>query len=181
MCSPHSIEPWVDRIVKIWWSLEKQFMHIFQRSERDLEIPHQKWQTDGNPACGWVRAPSQTNTLSEQTMELCMREVYDDSQRIAGEKRTSRHSSRPPQKPRSMTTGDATVPRAVPEVHEHENMNMRIRTTKRTRTMMRTEKYATSQTTSIMTWRRRRYVELKPRREAHRNTRECVREKTVDG
>ena len=52
-----------------------------------------------------------------------MREVYDDSQRTAGQKRTSRQSSKTPQKPRSMTTDDAADPRAVPEVHEHENQN----------------------------------------------------------
>ena len=67
--SPHSIAPWADRTVENWWSLEKQFLHIFQRSEKDLEIQHQSWQTDGNPACGWERATSQTNTLSEQMME----------------------------------------------------------------------------------------------------------------
>ena len=87
--SPHSIVPWADRIVENWWSLEKQFLHIFERSERDLEIQHQSWQTDGNPACGWERATSRTNTLSEQMMEQCMRDVYDDSQRTAGQKRTS--------------------------------------------------------------------------------------------
>ena len=65
------------------WCLEKQFLHIFQRSEGDLEIPHQNWQTDGNPACGSERGNSQTNTLSEQTMEWGMREMYDDSQRTA--------------------------------------------------------------------------------------------------
>ena len=27
----HSIVPWEDRIVENWWSLEKQFLHIFQR------------------------------------------------------------------------------------------------------------------------------------------------------
>ena len=43
MRSPHSIEPWADRIVENSWSLEKQFLHIFQRSERDLEIQHQEW------------------------------------------------------------------------------------------------------------------------------------------
>ena len=67
--SPHSIVPWADPTVENWWSLEKQFLHIFQRSERVLEIQHQSWQTDGNPACGWERATSQTNTLSEQMME----------------------------------------------------------------------------------------------------------------
>ena len=46
--SPHSNVPWADRTVENWWSLERQFLHIFQRSERDLEIQHRSWQTDGN-------------------------------------------------------------------------------------------------------------------------------------
>ena len=33
----HSIVPWEDRIVENWWSLEKQFLHTFQRSEKDLD------------------------------------------------------------------------------------------------------------------------------------------------
>ena len=94
--SPHSIVPWEDRIVENWWSLEKQFLHIFQKLEKDLEIQHQNWQTDGNPACSWERATSHTSTLSERTMESCMREVYDDSQRTAGQKSFSKQSSRPP-------------------------------------------------------------------------------------
>ena len=56
-----------------------------------------------------------------------MREVYDDSQRTAGQKRTSRQSViETPQKPRSMTTDDATDPRVVPEVHEQENPNEEV-------------------------------------------------------
>ena len=42
LCSPRSIVPWADRIEENWWSLEKQFLHVFQRSERDLEIPAPK-------------------------------------------------------------------------------------------------------------------------------------------
>ena len=30
------VVPWADRIVENWWSLQKQFLHIFQRPERDL-------------------------------------------------------------------------------------------------------------------------------------------------
>ena len=41
----------------------------FPEVEKDLEIQNQSWQTDGNQACGWDRATSQTNTLSEQMME----------------------------------------------------------------------------------------------------------------
>ena len=40
--SPHSIVPWADHIEEKWWSLEKQFSHIFQRWERDLENPAPK-------------------------------------------------------------------------------------------------------------------------------------------
>ena len=52
-----------------------------------------------------------------------MREVYDDLQRTAGQKRTSKQSSSLPQKPRSMTTDDASDPRVVPEAHEQESPN----------------------------------------------------------
>ena len=124
MCSPRSIVPWADRIEENWWRLEKQFLHIFQRSERDLAIPHRSWQPDGkNLACGWERATSQTSTFSERTMELCVREVYNDSQRTAGQKRNIKSVIESPQKPRSTTTDDAVDPRAVPEVHEHENQD----------------------------------------------------------
>ena len=57
-----------------------------------------------------------------------------------------------PQKPRSMTTDDASDPRVV-----QKHMNERVRTKKRTRTMMRAEKYPTSLTTRIMKWRERRF------------------------
>ena len=62
----------------------------------------------------------------------------------------------------------------IPEWYQ-KHMNKRVQTKKRTRTMMRAEKYPTSQTTRIMKWRgdasKARHssdVELKPRREAHR-------------
>ena len=51
-----------------------------------------------------------------------MRKVYDDSQRTAGQKRTSSQSSRP-QKPKSITTDDAADPRALPEVLEHKDQD----------------------------------------------------------
>ena len=52
-----------------------------------------------------------------------MREVYDDLQRTAGQKRTSKQSFETPQKPRSMTTDDASDHRVVPEAHEQESPN----------------------------------------------------------
>ena len=48
---------------------ETVLAHLPEVEEKDLEIQHQNWQTDGNLACGWERATSQTNTLSEQMME----------------------------------------------------------------------------------------------------------------
>ena len=106
MCSPRSIVPRADRIEENWWSLETQFLHIFQKLERDLEIPHRSWQTDGNLVCGWERATSRTSYA---------RSV----RRLAG----TGGLIETPQKPRSTTTDDAADPRAVPEVHEHENQD----------------------------------------------------------
>ena len=120
--SPHSIVPWANRIVGNWWSLEKQFLHIFRRSETDLEIQHQSWQTDGNLACGWGRATSRTNSVRTDDGV-----VYAGSVRRLAENSWSEENLKAvvetPQKPRSMTTDDATDPRVVPEVHEQENQN----------------------------------------------------------
>ena len=52
-----------------------------------------------------------------------MREVYDDSQRTAGQKENLKAVVETPQKPRSMTTDDALDPRVVPEAHERESPN----------------------------------------------------------
>ena len=178
--SPHSIVPSEDRIVENWWNLEKQFSHIFQKLERDLETQHQNWQTDGNLACGWERVTSQTSTLSERTMESCMREVYDDSQKTAGQKRNLKAVVETPQKPRSMTTDDALDPRVVPEAHEQENPNEEANenneesgeTPDKPEDMdheMEGETLPEPDHSSD--------IELKPKRETHRNTRERVREK----
>ena len=122
MCSPHSIVPWADRIEENWWSLEKQFLHIFQRSERDLEIQHQSWQTDGNPGCG-----GKGDLTDEHLVRTDDGVVYARSVRRLAENSWSEENLKAviekPQKPRSMTTDDAADPRAVPEVHEHENQN----------------------------------------------------------
>ena len=91
--------------------------------ERDLEIPHRSWQTDGNLPCGWARATSRTNTLFEQTTESYMLEVYDILQNTAGQKENLRSVVETPQKPRSTATDDAADLRAVPEVREHDNEN----------------------------------------------------------
>ena len=57
-------------IVDRCWSWVNLFLLIFQRWERDLGIPHRRWPTGGRPPCGWARANSQTNILSEQMKEL---------------------------------------------------------------------------------------------------------------
>ena len=130
----------------------------------DLEIPHRSWQTDGNLACGWARATSRTSTMSEQTMELKMREVYDDSQSTAGQKITSSHSSRPHRSRGRRQPMMQQNPKDE-EANDHDGED---------------EDHG-------MTWREdasgARHncdVELEPETEAHRNTRECVREQTAD-
>ena len=89
--SPHSIEPWADpyrgKLVEFGETVLAHLPEVGKGSGNSAP--------DGNPACGRERAITQTNTMSEQTMELRVREVYDNSQRTAGQKRTSRQSSRP--------------------------------------------------------------------------------------
>ena len=87
------------------------------------------------------------------------REVYDDSQRTAGQKRTLRQSSR-----LHRSRGRCQqMTQQIPEWYQ-KYRNKRIRTTKRTRTMMRAEKHPTSQTTRIMKWRGRRFQSQTPQR-----------------
>ena len=100
----------------------------------------------------WARATSRTSTFSEQTMELYMLEVYDDSQSTAGQKRTSSQSSRPH---RSRGRRQPMM-QQIPEQYQ-KYMNTRTRMKKRTTTMVRTKNHPTSQTTRIMTLRERRF------------------------
>ena len=123
MYNPLSTVPWVDRIVESWWNLEKLFLHIFLKLEWDLEFPHRSWQTDGNLPCGWARATSRTNTLFEQTTELCTLEVYDD---LPSSEENLRSVVETPQKARPTATDEAAGLRihpTVPEVHEDDNEN----------------------------------------------------------
>ena len=92
MCSPHSIVPWADRIEEHWWRVWRNSSCTSSSCRKGIWKSRTK--IGRQMECGWVRATSRTSTLSEQTMELCMREVYDDSQRIDGQKRTSRQSSK---------------------------------------------------------------------------------------
>ena len=83
-----------------------------------------------------------------------------------------------------MTTDDAADPRAVPEVHEHENQNEEANENGdedgETPDKPDDEDHDMEGGDASRA-RHSSDVELKPRREAHRNTRERVREKTVDG
>ena len=145
MCSPRSMEPWVDRIVESCWSLAKPCSHAhLPEFEKDLEIPHHCGQTGGNPPCGWATATSQTNTLSEQTTELCMLEVYDDSPSTAGQKRTFDQSSR-----LHKSRGRQQQMTQLIVEHYQKYMNTTTRTRKRTRTTMRTRSHHTSQKTTM--------------------------------
>ena len=107
-----------------------------------------------------------------------MREVYDDSQRTAGQKENLKAVVETPQKPRSMTTDGASDPRVWYQKH----MNKRVQTKKRTRMMMIAEKYPTSQTTrdhemegeTLPEVRHSSDIELKPRRRsAQKHKRTC--------
>ena len=85
-----------------------------------------------------------------------------------------------PQKPRSMTTDDALDPRVVPEAHEQESPNEEAN-----QNDDESGETPDKPDDEDHEMEGRRFhssdVELKPRREAYRNTRERVREKTVDG
>ena len=102
--------------------MEKQFLHIFQRWEKDLEIQHQNWQTDGNLACGWERATSQTNLVRTDDGVMYARSVRRLAENSWSEENL-KAVVETPQKPRSMTTYDASDPRVVPEAHEQESPN----------------------------------------------------------
>ena len=108
------------KLVGIW---EKLFLHIFQKLERDLAIPHRSWQTDGNLPCGWARAISQTKHLVRTD------DGVEDARSV---RRLAEHSwseenlrsvVETPRNPRSMTTDDASDPRVVPEAHEKQSPN----------------------------------------------------------
>ena len=120
--SPHSIVPWADRIVENWWSLEKQFLHIFQRSERGLKSSTKladRWKSGV-----WL---GKSDLTDEHLVRTDDGVVYARSVRRLAENSWSEETLKAvveaPQKPRSMTTGVAPDTRVVPEVHEQENPN----------------------------------------------------------
>ena len=97
-----------------------------------------------------------------------MREVYDDSQSTAVQKRISRQSPRP-----SRSRGRRqSMMQQIPGQYQ-KYMNTRIRMKKRTTRIMTRRVDASGA-------RHNCDVELGPGREAHRNTRECAREETID-
>ena len=82
-----------------------------------------------------------------------------------------------------MTTDDAVDPRVVPEVHELENQNEEANENddEDGETPDKPDDEDHEMVGATLPEPDTGDVELKPRREAHRNTRERVREKTVDG
>ena len=120
MCSPRSFVPWAGRVEENWWSWAKQFLHIFQRLERDLETPHRTWPTDGQSGV-WLGTSDLTDEHFARTDDGV---VYARNVRRRAEHSWSEENLKSvietPRKPRSTTTDDAADPRAVTEVHEHE-------------------------------------------------------------
>ena len=88
-----------------------------------------------------------------------------------------------PQKPRSMTTDDASDPRVVPEAHEQESANEEANENddESGETPDKPDDEDHEMEGDASRARHSSDVELKPRRETHRSTRKRVREKTVDG
>ena len=121
--SPHSIVPWADRTAENWWSLEKQFLLIFQRSETDLVNPAPKL-ADRWKSGVWL---GKSDLTDEHLVRTDDGVVYARSVRRLAENSWSEENLKAvvgtPQKPRSMTTDDAPDPRVVPEVHEQESPN----------------------------------------------------------
>ena len=118
--SPHSTVPWADRIVENWWSLETVLAHLPEVGKGS-----------GNPApklAGrwksgvWL---GKSDLTDEHLVRTDDGVVYARSVRRLVENSWSEENLmrvvETPQKPRSMTTGDATDPRVIPEVHEQEN------------------------------------------------------------
>ena len=143
-------------------------MHIFQRSEKDLEIPHRSWQTDGNLRTndGVVYARSVRRLAKNSWSEENLKSIIET-----------------PQKPRSTTTDDATDPRAVPELHEHENQDEEANENDGEDEESPDKPDGEDHDMEgeyVSGARHNCDVELEPKREADRNTRECVREKTAD-
>ena len=106
-----------------WWSLEKQFLHTFQRSEKGTGNPAPKL-ADRWKSGVWL---GKSDLTDEQLVETDDGVVYARSVRRLAENSWSEENLKAvvetPQTPRSMTTYDAADPRVVPEVHEQENPN----------------------------------------------------------
>ena len=90
--------------------------HIFQRSERDLEIQHPKLADRWKPGV-WL---GKSDLTDEHLVRTDDGAVYARSVRRLAENSWSEENLKAvvetPQKPRSMTTDDAADPRVVPEV-----------------------------------------------------------------
>ena len=123
MCSHRSIVPWADRIEENWWSLEKQFLHTFQRSEEGSGNPAPKL-ADRWKSGLWLGKSDLTDEHLVRTDDgvVCARSVRRLAENSWSEENL-KSVIETPQKPRSTTTDDTADLRAVPEVHEHEKQD----------------------------------------------------------
>ena len=151
MYSLHSIEPRVVRIVESCWSSANLCLLAFQRWEKDLGIPHRSWLTDGNPLCGWARATSQTSIWLEEDL----RAVVET-----------------PQRPKTPTADIQFAAEPLALLHAPED--------DKEEPTAEHEEDEEMQGGASGHKRDTRSVELRQRREAHRNTRKYVREETSD-
>ena len=157
MCSPRSIVPWVDHIVESWWNLKKLLSHIFQKLERDLENPAPKVAHRWKSAV-WLGKSDLTDDHLVRTDDGV---VYARSVQPLAEHSWSEENLRSvvetPQKPRSTATDDSADP-----IEQYQKyVNMTTRTSKRTRTTVRTRSLQTSQRTTTMACEGRCFRRLK--------------------
>ena len=170
MYSPHSPETWVVRIVESCWSSANRCLLTFQKWEKDLGIPHRSWLTDGNPLCGWARATSQTSIWSTLTKRLYARATNDDSPSTAGQKKTFEQLSKHHRgRRRRLRTFRLRLNLSLFLTHHKKRPRMRRKNLRRRRAGGANGHK-----------RNTRSVELKQKRDAHRDTRECVRTKKSD-
>ena len=115
--------PWEDRIAENWWSLEKQFLHIFQKYGKGSGNPAPKL-ADRWKSGVWL---GKSDLTDEHLVRTDDGVVYARSVRRLAENSWSEENLKAvvetPQKPRAMTTDDASDPRVVPEAHEQESPN----------------------------------------------------------
>ena len=154
------------------WSSANLCLLTCQRWEKDLGIPRRSWLTDGTPLCGCARATSQTSIRFELTKN-CVREKRATTRRAQLVRR------KPPSSCRNTT--DTTEAEDDDCGHPRQQLNLSLFPMHHKKyprmTGRKTKKYGGGPCGHK---RNTRSVELRQKREAHRDTRECVGEETSD-